>query len=134
MFTQFAFTEFFSLQAELLYSRKGFERSDSVFRFDYLDVPLLAVFNITQNLSLHLGPQVSFMVSAQFEDQEIDLEPYNTFDYGLAAGLEGRISRFRLGTRYNLGLADFRDQNAAGHDINQDIKNSVVQVYLGIGF
>ncbi|MDX5481522.1 MAG: PorT family protein [Hymenobacteraceae bacterium] len=134
VFAQFALSDFFSLQTELLYSRKGYERADSVFRFDYLDVPVLAVFSISENFSVHLGPQVGIMVSSKIEDEEIDLEPYNTFDYGVVAGLEGRVGRFRLGTRYNLGFADFRKEDDRGNSINQDIKNSVIQVYLGIGF
>ncbi|MFD2246429.1 porin family protein [Pontibacter ruber] len=133
-FAQFAFNNFFSLQPEVLYSRKGYERSDSTFRFDYLEVPLLAVFNITQNVSVHFGPQASVMISAKEEDKEIDLEPFNTFDYGIAAGGEARISRFRLGARYNLGLADLRNQDTLEQKINQDIKHGVFQVYLSVGF
>lgn len=134
VFAQFPFGEFFSLQPELLYSRKGFERQDSVFRFDYLDVPVLAVFNISDNFSVHLGPQVGIMMSAKMEDDEIDLEPYNTFDYGAAAGLEGRLSRFRLGTRYVHSFGDLRKEDSNGNDIDENIKNGVIQVYLGVGF
>ncbi|WP_276498688.1 porin family protein [Pontibacter litorisediminis] len=134
VFAQFGLSDFFSLQPELLYSRKGFERQDSVYRFDYLEVPVLAVFNISDNLSVHLGPQVGVMVSAKVEDEEIDLEPYNTFEYGLAAGLEGKLDRFRLGARYAHGFADLRKQNDSGASIDEDIKNGVIQVYVGISF
>ncbi|MCX2741244.1 porin family protein [Pontibacter anaerobius] len=134
VFAQFGLGNFFSLQPELLYSRKGYERQDSVFRMDYLEVPVLAVFNISDNLSVHLGPQVGVMVSAKVEDEEIDMEPYNTFDYGLSAGLEGKLGRFRLGTRYVHGFGDLRKQDSDGSNINEDIKNGVIQVYLGIAF
>ena len=133
-FAQFAINDFFSLQPEVLYSRKGFERGDSTFRYDYLEVPLLAVFNITENVSVHFGPQASVMVSAKEEGKEVTLDPFNTFDYGIAAGAEARISRFRLGARYNLGLADLRNQDELENKINQDIKHGVFQVYLGVGF
>ncbi|RIJ37394.1 porin family protein [Pontibacter oryzae] len=134
VYAQFAISELFSIQPELLYSRKGFERQDSVYRLDYLEVPVLAVFNITDNLSVHLGPQVGVMMSAKVEDEEIDLEPYHTFDYGAAAGIEGRISRFRLGTRYVHSFGDLRKENDSGNSINEDVKNGVIQVYLGVGF
>ncbi|WP_242926493.1 porin family protein [Pontibacter vulgaris] len=134
VFAQFAFNDFFSLQPEVLYSRKGFERNDSTFRYDYLEVPVLAVFNVTENISFHLGPQASIMVSAKEEDKEIDLEPFNTFDYGVAAGAEAHISRFRLGARYNLGFADLRNQNEAGQHINEDIKHGTLQLYVGFSF
>jgi len=134
VFAQIAFGDFFSLQPELLYSRKGYERNDSTFRLNYFDVPLLAVFSLSEHISVHLGPQGGIMIAAKEEGTEVDLEPYNTFGYAAVAGLEGRIKRFRVGARYVHGLEDVRHQNSAGEPINQDIKNSVVQVYLGIGF
>ncbi|MCC9138760.1 porin family protein [Pontibacter silvestris] len=134
IFAQFSLGQIFSIQPEILYSRKGFEQADSTFRFDYLDLPLLAVFNFTDNFSIHAGPQIGIMVSSKQGDREIDLAPYNTFDYGFAAGLEGRVSRFRVGARYNMSFADLRKENDTGQSIDQDIMNSVIQVYLGIGF
>ena len=134
VFSQFSFGEFFSIQPEVLFSRKGYKRNDSTFRFNYFDVPVLAVFNITDNFSVHLGPQVGIMIAAKEDGKEINLEPYNTFEYGAAAGLEGRINRFRLGTRYVHGFADLRKEDNAGNSINENIKNGVIQIYLGIGF
>ncbi|OKL41046.1 porin family protein [Pontibacter flavimaris] len=135
VFAQFGISNFFSLQPELLYTRKGYERQDSVFRLDYLEVPVLAVFNISRNLSVHLGPQVGVMMSVKEEDKEVDLEPYNSFDYGLAAGLEGSLmERFRVGTRYVHGLGDLRKQDDSGSNIDERIKNGVIQVYVGISF
>lgn len=134
VFAQIAFGELFSIQPEVLFSRKGFERNDSTYRLSYFDVPVLAVFSISENFSVHLGPQVGVMIAARQEGEELALEPYNTFAYGAAAGLEGRISRFRLGARYVHSLEELRNQNDAGQTVNLDFKNSVVQVYLGIGF
>ncbi len=133
VFAQFALSEMFSIQPEVLYSRRGYERNDSTFRFDYLNVPILAVVNVTDNISFHAGPQIGILMSGKESEQEIDLAPYNTFDYGAAVGAEARISRFRLGARYYLGLTDLRKENDLGQKINEDIKNGVFQVYLGIG-
>ncbi|MBF8964321.1 PorT family protein [Pontibacter sp. FD36] len=134
VYTQFSLGNTFSIQPEALYSRKGIERNDSTFRFDYLEVPILAVFNITENVSIHFGPQVGILMSAKEEDTEVNIEPLNTFAYGIAAGAEARLSIFRLGARYNLGLEDLRKENNQGQKINQDIKHGVFQVYLGLGF
>ncbi|SIQ61672.1 porin family protein [Pontibacter lucknowensis] len=134
VYTQFSLGNTFSIQPEALYSRKGIERNDSTFRFDYLEVPILAVFNITENVSIHFGPQVGILMSAKEEDTEVSIEPLNTFAYGVAAGAEARLSIFRLGARYNLGLEDLRKENNQGQKINQDIKHGVFQVYLGFGF
>ncbi|SIT90352.1 porin family protein [Pontibacter indicus] len=134
VYTQFSLGNTFSIQPEAIYSRKGIERNDSTFRFDYLEVPILAVFNVTETISIHLGPQVGILMSAKEEDTEVNIEPLNTFAYGVAAGAEARLSIFRLGARYNLGLEDLRKENNQGQKINQDLKHGVFQVYLGLGF
>ncbi|PKV66949.1 porin family protein [Pontibacter ramchanderi] len=134
VYTQFSLGNTFSIQPEALYSRKGIERNDSTFRFDYLEVPILAVFNITETVSVHFGPQVGILMSAKEEDTEVNIEPLNTFAYGVAAGAEARLSVFRLGARYNLGVEDLRKETNQGQKINQDIKHGVFQVYLGLGF
>lgn len=134
VYTQFSLGSFFSIQPEALYSRKGVERDDMTYRFDYIEVPVLAVFNVLDNVSLHAGPQIGIMMSAKEGDTEVDTEPLNAFDYGVAAGAEARVSIFRLGARYNLGLADLRKENNLGQRIDQDIKHGFFQVYLGVGF
>lgn len=132
VFAQLGISNFFSLQPELLYSRKGFEREGTAHRLDYLEAPVLAVFNISDNLSAHLGPQVGVMMTAQEEGKEVDLERYHTFDYGFAAGLEGKMGRFRLGARYAHGLGDLLKRDTGGKSLDADAKNGVIQVYLGV--
>lgn len=133
MFAQIGWSEYFALRPELVYSRKGYERADSVFRFDYLEVPILAVINITGHISAHVGPQISVMVSAKEEGKEVALKNYNTFDYGAAAGLEGRLNRFILGARYNLSFEELIKKDDAGHT-NLAVHPKVIQVYLGVAF
>lgn len=133
VFAQIPASKSFSVQIEALYSRKGFE-ADADHRFDYLELPLLAVINITDNFSLHVGPQLSVMIAAKQDGKELSIEDMNTFDYGAAAGAEARISRFRLGARYNLGLAALLDDGDTGLPFGSELKNNVAQVYLGIGF
>lgn len=133
VYTQLAISKVFSFQTEGLYSRKGFE-NEVENRFDYLELPLLAVLNISDNFSLHLGPQFSVMIAAKQDGKEISMEDINTFDYGLAGGAETRFRMLRLGARYNLGLAEILDENDTGLPIGGDVKNSVAQLYIGIGF
>ncbi|HEY4651969.1 MAG TPA: porin family protein [Pontibacter sp.] len=134
VYAQFALSNSFSLQVEGLYSRKGFEQQATENRFDYLELPLLAVYNITRNVSLHLGPQMSVMVAARQNGHELNLDDLNTFDYGLAGGAEMRIRFMRAGARYNLGFAGLQDKGDTGLGIGTEVKNSVLQLYVGIGF
>ncbi|WP_246594252.1 porin family protein [Pontibacter populi] len=133
IYAQFALAEKFSLQVEGLYSRKGYE-AEMDNRFDYLELPLLAVYNITDNFSLHLGPQVSVMIAAKQDGHEINMENLNTFDYGLAGGAEVRFRMMRVGARYNLGFAGLLDDGDTGLPVGNELMHNVAQLYVGVGF
>ncbi|GEO05567.1 hypothetical protein AAE02nite_32310 [Adhaeribacter aerolatus] len=136
-FAQFSITDWFSLQPEVLYSRKGYDSTNVARRLDYFDVPLLLVFNPLDNVSFHVGPQVSLLMTVKDDDREINKEDsYNSVDYGLAGGVEARLSIFRLGARYNLGMNQIYQDTyrSIANNVNKDIKNGAFQVYVGIGF
>lgn len=134
IYAQFALSQSVSLQVEGLYSRKGFETDEIENRFDYLEVPLLAVYNITDKFSLHLGPQISVMIAAKQDGEEIKMDDLNTFDYGLAGGAEARFGFLRVGARYNMGFAGLLDEGDTGLPVGENLKNSVAQLYIGLGF
>ena len=139
-YVQFSITDNFSLQPEILFSRKGFEAGNSgvaggskKFVFDYFDVPLLLSFRVLNNISLQLGPQASVIMTVKEDDRELDKAGYNSFDYGAAGGLEGRFSAFRVGARYNRSFENiYKEENTISP--GNDLKNQVIQVYLGVGF
>lgn len=148
VYAQFAFNEKFSLQPEFLFSRKGFDAQafDPVTqqsaitkeqtRLDYLQVPVLLVYNIVDNISIHAGPQVSLLVNAKYAGQErtISGSGFNSLEYGVVGGVEARVGPARLGARYDLGLSDiYNDPQGAGVDAFDNVKNGVFQVYLGLG-
>jgi len=136
-FAQFSITDWFSLQPEVIYSRKGYDSTNVARRLDYFDVPLLLVFNPLDNVSIHVGPQVSLLMTVKDGDKEVNKEDsYNSLDYGMVGGVEARLSIFRFGARYNLGLNQiyqdtYRD---IATNINRDMKNGAFQVYVGVGF
>ncbi|KAA5543385.1 porin family protein [Adhaeribacter rhizoryzae] len=136
-FAQFSITDWFSLQPEVIYSRKGYDSTNVARRLDYFDVPLLLVFNPLDNVSIHVGPQVSLLMTVKDGDKEINKEDsYNSLDYGMVGGVEARLSIFRFGARYNLGLNQiyqdtYRD---IATNVNRDMKNGAFQVYVGVGF
>lgn len=62
------FSEKLGLQPEVLFSMQG-AKFDSDFldgqtNFNYLTVPVLVRYNISEMFSLHAGPQVGFLLSA----------------------------------------------------------------------
>ncbi len=151
VYGQFGFNEFASVQAELLYSRQGFEANTGVgpnastqqkYRMDYLMLPVMFVGNVTETISFHIGPQVSLLTNIRQGDQELDISSngFNSLDYGGVGGLEARLGPARLGARYNLSLGKlFEDGGRSTGAINPDFANSKIynnlfQIYLGIGF
>jgi hypothetical protein len=150
VYGQYGFTHFASVQVELLYSRKGFESTNAATnttqnnRLDYLALPVLFVGNITETLSFHLGPQVSVLTGARSGDADLDVgqSGYHRFDFGGVAGAEARLGPARLGVRYDLSFANLYKDGAAltynGQPLStlvtdSNIRNSVLQVYLGLG-
>ena len=157
VYGQVGFTNFASLQVELLYSRKGY-RTDAnnaatgsypafTTRLDYIQLPLLFVGNITETLSFHVGPQVGVLTKVMQGDQDLDLKAngYNSLDYGAVGGVEARLGLGRLGVRYELGLGSvYKDGTVvryqgtpvtlSGAGTDGNIHNQTFQVYLGIGF
>ncbi|SNR53783.1 MULTISPECIES: porin family protein [Hymenobacter] len=150
VYAQFGFNDKFSIQPEVLYSRQGFEGSSAsrsntntyFTRLDYIQVPVLLVYNIVDNVSVHVGPQVSLLTKVREAGQERKIAnednlydySYNSLDYGLSAGLEGRIGPARVGGRYTAGFADvIKDPKNTAAQSLANIKNGAFQVYVGIG-
>ena len=159
VYGQFGFNNFASLQIEVLYSRKGYHTdAGSVTtgsgttatitpypafdtRLDYIELPVMFVGNLTETLSIHLGPQVGLLTKVLRDGQNLDLNAngYNSFDYGVVGGAEARLGLGRLGVRYELSLADLYQSGASLKygtttiNTNGNVRNQTLQVYLGIG-
>lgn len=80
---------------------------------DYLSVPIMFVFNAGENFRFLIGPQVGFLVGAEFQlealGQSIDVDAkdaYNKIDFGLTGGIGYAINKVTIDARYNFGLAN----------------------------
>ncbi|WP_298137188.1 porin family protein [Flavobacterium sp.] len=118
----------FSFQPELLYSTQGAEVDNLGEQFKnelgYISIPLLAKFNLNDNLSLELGPQASFLLS---ERNEVEAGDSNTFDFAVTGGLSYKLGKhFFVQGRYGLGLTEPKR--------DADVKNSVLQASIGYMF
>jgi len=118
----------FSLQPELLYSTQGAElngfEQQIKNELGYISIPVLAKFYLTDNLSMEIGPQASFLLS---ERNEVKADDSNTFDFAVAGGLSYKLGKhFFVQARYGLGLTEPKR--------DADVKNSVAQASLGYLF
>lgn len=121
----------FALQPELLYSSQGSSQqyynhfTDSKVttktKLDYINVPVMGKFNINTNLSIELGPQLGFLVSARnkykdhMDSGRTDVKDfYSTLDFGVGAG--GSYYLYNgvfFSIRFNKGISNIKD---AGFD------------------
>jgi len=141
VYAQFALNDKFSIQPEFLYSRKGYEADVSgaatnlrKTRLDYLQVPVLFVYNFLDNVSVHVGPEVSLLINAKNStlDTSISQAGFHSLDYGAVGGVEARVGPARIGARYDLGLAKIRTTAAMPN--GNKLYNQSLQLYLGLGF
>ena len=134
----------FSVQPELLYSSQGakYEESegyDGKFKFDYINIPVMAKLHVSNGLSLEAGPQVGFLMSAKDEysstgDSGTDdiKDDVKGLDFGLNIGAGLKLDNgINFGARYNLGISNINDFEGAGSFKNQ---NGVIQLYVGYFF
>ena len=156
VYGQFGFNNFSSVQVELLYNRKGYNsditsyngtqttKTNASTRLDYLELPILYVANLTNNFSVHVGPQVSLLIKAKSGDNDLGLAPngFNTVDFGGIVGASYRVGPVRLGARYDLGFGKIFDtskkfaysgSNPVQYYTNPSIHNQVFQIYAALG-
>ena len=150
-FAKIPITRGLSVQPELLYSSKGSKLTyDNVllgkgeyrFNLNYVEVPLLLVINVAKNLNIKGGGYLSYLASANIKDmdengtvddiKDLNVADFNRFDYGLVGGLGVDVMNFTIGARYSYGLKEV-GKARIGNLVN-DSKNSVISLYVGIGF
>ncbi len=128
---EFKLSESFAIQPEIIYSSQGSDTKNSnvKLKMNYLNVPLMAKYYPTENLSLQLGPQVGFLVSAKVDNGKTSVkvdDNLKTIDLGLSFGVGYKLD-FGLffDARYNLGLSDINDYNTINENYNAVINFSV---------
>jgi opacity protein-like surface antigen len=145
-FAEFQLTERFYIQPELLYSAQGAKENltieginfDATLKANYLTIPVMFKYYVSNDLSLEAGPYVGFLTSAKikFESSfgsgtEDAKEFFKSTDFGVGVGLNYNITQaIFLNARYAAGLAKIGDTETN----DNDVKNSVFQFGLGFRF
>jgi opacity protein-like surface antigen len=138
-------------QPELLYSTQGasFEQSFDSNSFkvtnsvDYLNIPLILKYGVTDKLFLEFGPQLGFLLSGESKYEETfggettseteDIKEFtNSIDFGLNFGVSFDIAEnIMIAARYNLGLSNIIDEEDSD---DEKLQNSVFSLSLGYRF
>lgn len=180
-FLRFGVSKSFSVRTEVTYSQKGGAldltqtgrttdgaivevNSDLDFRYDYLDVPVLAEYSFDTGSrfrpEVFAGPSIGFALSSSLDseitarafnqfgqEQEIDVgeseEPESpdieTTDIGAVIGggisyLFGSGDSLFLDVRYNPSFTAFNSDSAAGDGQSVELENEAITVGVGYSF
>lgn len=131
-FAEIKLNEKFAIQPELLYSGQGAKYQDiGNFSMNYINVPVMAKYFITEAFNIEAGPQVGFLMSAK-EDGTNVKEFVKSTDFGVNLGAGYDITKnIGLNLRYCLGLSGVDKEILAG---DKSSKNSVIQLSVGYKF
>lgn len=145
--SEYMINERYALQAEFLYSRQGStnrgNEQGSYFEkrvdLNYFNFPILGKYYIKKSLAFELGPQLGYLMSANYESKQAGNsqrysveEDFEKLDISLAAGISYKTDwGFLVGARYSLGLNDINN----GTNLESgSLRNAVFQVYFGYLF
>ncbi len=120
----------FSLQPELIYSGQGYDTnidSEGIIALNYLNIPLIAKYYVTERLSLEAGPQIGFLLSTKGGTEDYK-DLFKTTDFGVNFGLGFKLDNgLYFSARYNLGLTNINSTDG----ISDKNKNGVFQLSIG---
>lgn len=142
-YLNYAITESFSFQPELLYNSVGARESaddpdfgefDATMKLSYLSIPFMFIYS-TGPINFQAGPQLGVLLDAKVKAEamgqsvEVDMkDQFKTLDLGLNFGIGGDFGRVNASARYCLGLSNIFDEEDA------DLKNGVIQFSIGVKF
>lgn len=123
----------FSLQPELIYSGQGADTnidSEGRVALNYLNIPLIGKYYVTERLSLEAGPQIGFLLSSK--GGSINYKDFlKSTDFGANIGVGYKLDNgLNFGARYNLGLTNILDVDG----FSDKNRNGVVQLSVGFFF
>uniref|UniRef100_UPI004049C393 porin family protein n=1 Tax=Flavobacterium sp. TaxID=239 RepID=UPI004049C393 len=125
-FAEIKLTDKFAVQPEVMFSALGAKDSDDALNMNYIVVPVMAKYFITEELSLEAGPQIGFLMSAKVDGEDVK-DAFTSTDFGFNFGAGYDVTEnINVGLRYSLGLSNVSDFDGA------DIKTS--NFALGVAY
>lgn len=130
-FVEFKVSDKFAVQPELLYSMQGAKYEGGNVNLNYINIPVMAKYFVTEEISIQAGPQLGILMSATSDGTDIK-DSLNSTDFGLNIGGGYNIGEnMMLDLRYNLGFSELLKDKPSGADPE---KNAVLQISFGYKF
>lgn len=117
----------FGLQADMLYSQQGatFNRKD--IDLNYMNIPVVLKYYVTESINIHGGPQFGFIVDDNYKEIVNSIKEAESFDLTGVVGIGFDLPLgIRASGRYHFGMTEV--------DKEYDSKNSVITLAVGYSF
>lgn len=145
--SEFSFTNKLLIQGEMLYNRKfaplnapvGVGSYFITSKLDYIDVPVVAKYNLFKNFAIEAGPQLGILLRKKHflvtypnnfeQSEEIEVNNINNFELSGVIGFQYKFTNSLFAQfRYSHGLTDVYKNDWA------KVKNSIIGLSLGYLF
>ena len=122
------------IQGDLLYSQQGAKFDGGDIDLNYVNVPIVLKYFVTENLNIQAGPQFGFVVDDNIKAVLTNLAEAESADVSGVVGLGYELPMgIRLSGRYNFGLTDVIKSTSTITPVEPG-KNSVVTLAIGYSF
>ena len=130
----------FAIQPEIVFSSQGAKGyyydnrryNGATLRLNYINVPVLVKYSITNQFSVEGGPQIGFNVSSKFktDHRKYDANGITTADLALTAGVTYRLkNNVFFSARHNFGVTNIYKNSYGG-----TARNNTLQLSVGYKF
>jgi Outer membrane protein beta-barrel domain len=129
-FVQLKVISHFSLQPEIYYSMQGSNVGPMTYKADYVNVPVLIRWNITEKFNLHAGPQFGLLLTGK-QNTPTTYSDFKSLDVGIVVGVGLELPmHFNVGFRTITGTTNVMQDNLKTANVS-DIKSFVAQIFVG---
>jgi opacity protein-like surface antigen len=130
-FVNLSVSEKFKLQPELLYQGMGGSFDGEIFKSDYVNIPVLVQYAVTDNFKIEAGPQFGILVSSKSAGEDIK-DNFKSSDFQLLFGTSINVtSKIGIGARYGMSMTSIAADVDQGYDdIKSSVKNKAFTVML----
>lgn len=140
LFSEIGLTKKIGLQPELLWNQinttkaagpntalTGWQDNTTSIKLQYLTVPLLVRYNLTNSVAINLGPQYGILINQNNSTFGNAKEAIKSGDFQLVGGVTLNFSSLRIYGRYNIGLSGISDVPSTDNWKTQ-------QIQFGVGY
>jgi hypothetical protein len=130
VYSAFPLSKSLSIQPEIQYSEQGARYKDSAVNvnYNYLNVPVLAKYQLASGIFAESGPQIGFLLNSSYKSStssfDLMYSKSTAFSWVFGAGYKLPTVNLGIDIRYNLGISNIQTYSLF------TTKNSVLQIDL----